>query len=495
LHNLHQLKRKKMRKLLLAATAIFSIVFAKAQWQIQNPGFTSDTVQIYELSLPDKNTAWGVCYDFNGGLLGPFPTLSFTRTVNSGHTWTPGKMGSDKTLRFSNISAINGEEAWVAMHKRGPVPGNYAVGDQGSFGRGGGIYHTTNGGVTWTHTEPGEIFNDNSVPRFVHFKDKNHGIAVGDPNGGYFEIYLTNNKGKKWKRVAQHKIPAPLDGEQGWISGYAVIGNTIWFGTDKGRMYKSVDFGQTWTVIMVEPIPGTHVHEIAFLDDGVTGVAHLRHPATFRTFVYSTLDGGLTWTNYFQPPNWKNSRMTAVPGTNAFVSTSVSQNVAFTGSSVSYDAGKTWTHIDQTGSKAACRFYDAHTGYAGGLHVSGHPVFGTRGMFKSQIVFETLSQANVASATVSEQPAGDHEKVLNVNLMKVFPIPARDVINVVLQDAVVNTEGVVSIHSLDGKLLQSTKLSGTKSMQLNVSKLPAGVYMLRIASKSQMMNKVITIVK
>lgn len=481
-----------MKKIILGAVIMFTMFTASAQWLIQNPGFTQDTVQFYELSLPDENTCWGVCYDFNGGLLGPRPTLSFSRTINGGNTWIPGKMGSDKTLRFSNISAINGNEAWVAMHKRGPVPGNYAVGPQGSFERGGGIYHTIDGGVTWEHTLPGELFDNNSVPRFVHFKDRNHGIAVGDPNGGYFEIYLTNNKGKSWRRVAQHKIPAPLEGEGGWISGYAVVGNTIWFGTDKGRMYKSFDFGQTWTVIMVEPIPGTLVHEIAFLDDGLTGVAHLRHPATFRTFVYSTLDGGLTWTNYFQPPNWKNSRLTAVPGTNAFISTSVSQNVAFTGSSISYDAGQTWAHIDQTGSKAACRFYDANTGYAGGLHVSGHPVFGTRGIFKSQIVFEMPPAYAIGENVDLSDVAQDN--VIDENQVNCFPMPARDIINVEVPDDFGDTGARISIHSMYGNLLQSAELSGAKSTQLNVSKLPAGMYMLRIVSGTQRIDKVISIV-
>jgi hypothetical protein len=114
-------------------------------------------------------------------------------------------VGTDLTLRFSNISAIDGQEAWVAMHKVGPVPGNYNIGAGGSFERGGGIFHTTDGGTTWEHTNPGELFDNNSVPRFVHFKDKNHGIAVGDQNGGNWEIYLTNNKGKKWKKGAPGK--------------------------------------------------------------------------------------------------------------------------------------------------------------------------------------------------------------------------------------------------------------------------------------------------
>jgi hypothetical protein len=89
----------------------------------------------------------------------------------------------------------------------------------------------------------------------------------------------------------------------------------------------------------------------------------------------------------------------------------------------------------------------------------------------------------------------EQEKMINGNFVKVFPIPARDVINVVLQDAFLNADGTVSIHSLDGKLLQSRKLSGATSMQLNVSKLPAGVYTLRITSKTQMINKLITLAK
>ncbi len=473
-----------MKKFLLAALTMFTVFTASAQWLIQHPGFTRDTVGFYEMSLPDKNTAWAVCYDAQQpGLLSTRSILSFTRTIDGGNNWIPGKMGSDKTLRFSNISAINGEEAWVAMHKIGPVPGSY----YGSFGKGGGVYHTTDGGLNWEHTNPGELFDSNSVPRFVHFKDKNHGVAMGDPNGGYFEIYITNNKGKKWKRVAEQNIPASLPNEVGWISGYAVVGNTIWFGTDSGRMYKSIDFGQTWTVNRLDSLLGAYVHEIAFLDDGLTGVAHLRN--TTRTFVFSTTDGGLTWTNYFQPNNWKNSRMTAVPGTNAFVSTSTHGNPQFTGSSVSYDAGQTWAQIDQTAQKAVCRFFDANTGYAGGFHVTGHPFFGTRGIFKSQIVFEMpAALANATKPAIVEQDK-------NENLVKVFPTPARDVINVVLADAFVNAEAVVSILNLDGKILQFTKLSGARSLQLNVSKLPAGIYSLRITSNTQMVNKIITITK
>jgi len=480
-----------MKKYLLSPLAIVLMVTVNAQWRIQNPGFTHDTVGFYEMSLPDKNTVWAVCYDGKNGLLSPNPVLSFTRTVDGGNTWTPGYVGSDKTLRFSNISAIDGQEAWVAMHKRdySTIPTLGYVG----FGKGGGIFHTTDGGVNWEHTYPGELFDNNSTPEFVYFKDKNHGIAVGDPNQGYWEIYLTNNKGKKWKRVATDNIPAPLANERGWISGYSAIGDTIWFGTTAGRMYKSMDFGHTWTVHTVTNLPSTEVNEIAFLDDGRTGVAHLRNPNIFRTYVFSTTDGGLTWTNYFQPPNWKNSRVTAVPGTNAFVSTSTHPNPLFTGSSVSYDAGQTWTHIDQTAQKAACRFFDANTGYAGGFQVTGHPFYGDKGIFKSEIVFQLPpSQANQKVIVKTSVPP---EKNITDALVKVYPTPANNLVNIALPDAMVNTVNAINILSSDGKLIETRSAKGSNLIQLDVRKLKAGIYIIRIVTNTQTIRRVITITR
>jgi len=427
-----------MKRKLLTAIAFLVMLTANAQWLVQNPGFTKDSVGFYEMSLPDKNTVWAVCYDAKQGLLSGNPVLSFTRTTNGGNTWKPGYVGND-------------------MHKMdySTIPTLGYVG----FGKGGGIFHTKDKGVTWKHTDQGKLFDNNSTPQFVYFKDKNHGIAVGDPKQGYWEIYLTDNKGKKWKRVPAGKLPPPLANERGWISGYAAIGNTIWFGTTAGRMYKSRDFGKTWKVHTVTLMTGTEVNEIAFLDDKQTGVAHLRNNSISRTYVFSTTDGGLTWTNYFQPANWKNSRVTAVPGTNAFVSTSTHGNPLFTGSSVSYDAGQTWTHIDQTAQKAVCRFYDAKTGYAGGFHLSGHPFLGTRGLFKSEIVFQ---------------------------------LPPC---NIILEDEMVSRTTVISLINSDGKVVQTRSSMGLQTIRLDVASLVPGYYIVRIVSGSTMISKSITIVR
>ncbi|TDH24594.1 T9SS type A sorting domain-containing protein [Segetibacter sp. 3557_3] len=472
-----------MKKHLLFVVAMLVLGTAGAQWQAQNAGFSNDTLGFYEMSLPDKNTAWAVCYDGKGGLLSGRPVLDFTRTLNGGQTWIPGKMGTDRTLRFSNITAINGQEAWVAMHKIGPVPGNYV----GSFAKGGGVFHTMDGGMTWEQSNAGELFNSNSVPRFVHFKDKNHGIAVGDPNDGYWEVYLTNNKGKKWKRVRHENLPDPIANEYGWISGHAVVGNTIWFGTSEGRMYKSVDFGKTWTVHVVDPLPGTYVHEIAFLDDGLSGVAHLR--GRNRTFVFSTTDGGLTWTNYFQPANWKNSRMTAVPGTNAFISTAVHGNPIFQGSAVSYDVGQTWIEIDNDADKAVCRFYDAQTGYAGGFFQTGPPFLG--GIFKSEINFQhpgTAPKLSTSERSISE-------RVTNESATKVFPTPATSTLTLLLDDDLVTANTIVNIVGMDGKIISTRKSAGVKSLNMDVRELVPGTYILRITGNGQTINRRFTVTR
>lgn len=82
---------------------------------------------------------------------------------------------------------------------------------------------------------------------------------------------------------------------------------------------------------------------------------------------------------------------------------------------------------------------------------------------------------------------------LTAEQMKVYPTPASDVVHVVLQDVFVKANSVISIISMDGRVLESKTSSGAKTIQLNVGKLPAGVYTVRIVSNAQVTNKLITI--
>ena len=115
--------------------------------------------------------------------------------------------------------------------------------------------------------------------------------------------------------------------------------------------------------------------------------------------------------------------MTAVPGTNAFISTAVHGNPLFRGSAVSYDVGQTWTEIEKDASKAVCRFFDANTGYAGGFFLTGPPLRG--GIYKSQVVFPGSTQPFAAQRLQSQ----GLEEDLPGKPITIYPTPANDVVN------------------------------------------------------------------
>ncbi|RYY96323.1 MAG: T9SS type A sorting domain-containing protein, partial [Chitinophagaceae bacterium] len=288
------------------------------------------------------------------------------------------------------------------------------------------------------------------------------------------------------KRVPAADLPTPLPNEYGWISGYAVAGNTLWFGTSAGRMYKSTDFGKTWAVHVVDPA-GSTVFEIAFNDDGLRGVTHLRNAA--GTFLWATADGGATWTNLGQPANWKSSRITAVPGTDALVSTAVNAP-AFRGSAISYDNGLTWTELERATSKAACRFLDAQTGYAGAFFVTGPPFQG--GIFKSEIAFEAPAAGSRRSVTAATpQPV----RTPRASLLSVYSSPASSVLHVVLDDALLDAKSRVDLVSIDGRVVSSTRAVGAKTIPLDVSRLLPGTYIVRVTANSQTISKTVTVAR
>jgi photosystem II stability/assembly factor-like uncharacterized protein len=429
-----------MKQLLLLAAFCCCCATTRAQWIQQNAGFTNNNLGFYEISIVDQNTVWAICYDGIGGLFGSRHILDFTRTTNGGTTWTAGRMGTDTSLAFSNISALSGTEAWVAMHKF----------DQST---GGGLFHTVDGGTTWTRST--NAFDTASWPNFVYFKDPLHGVAGGDANGGYFEIYTTGDGGTTWTRTPQANMPAyPANGGYGWFDGYAVVGDTLWFGTSASQIYKSIDFGKTWTASTVSSTI-YNVNEIAFSDDGRHGVAHLR---ASNTVLFSTADGGATWTKQPAHPKWKPSRITSVPGTNMFVSTSMVGGA--TGSAYTTDNGQTWIEIEGTAAKAATRFLNKRVGWAGGFFNDTRSGVPSGGMFKWD--------SSMALSIRKEPGVGP--------MPTVYPNPAGRVLHI--EGLTAATDGDYSLYDVTGALVKSFRVAAP-SAAVDIAELPDGIYLLR----------------
>ncbi len=297
------------------------LVFAlssQAQWTNQDPNFSQAT-SIACISSPSKQVVWLAGRDTSQAVSGN----RFARSINGGASWTHFTITGFSSYTPSNISAINADTAWVAMFN--------ATG-------GGGIFRTNNGGASWTQQTTATFAAPDGFPNFVHFFDANNGVCMGDPNGGYFEIYTTTNGGTNWTRVAQANIPASQSQEYGTVNKFSASGNFISFVTTKGRAFVSTNKGLNWTyssaligvdtayTAWVQPKNATELLALCYLPNGPTKLAR-------------STNAGQTW----QTSDWVGYLDNNAVGYSA-ISANAGMHITLSGSDVhfSYDEGKNW---------------------------------------------------------------------------------------------------------------------------------------------------------
>lgn len=342
------------KQVLFFALCLLGFGASAQSWVSQATGFPNVSTGVFNVSAVDQNVVWISSYDGSGGAAN---YRDFSRTTDGGNTWIPGVVSAPAGHGWSMIFGLNADTAWAVLYNA-------------TVGTGGGIWKTTDGGGTWIQQGVGTIFNASSFPNVVHFWNATDGFAMGDPNPSEFEIYTTTDGGTTWVPVPGANIPAPLAGEYGIVDHYSVVGDTIWFDTNKGRVYKSVDKGMTWTVASTGIIvPANGAMDIEFWN-GNEGIARLYNNTTgVNTFLKKTIDGGTTWSNFTITGNFFGSDMKYVPGT---VSRIVSTGAApgFVGSSYSDNGGITWIDIETSAQRTALGVVDTMTMWAGGFTTS-----------------------------------------------------------------------------------------------------------------------------
>lgn len=385
-----------------------------SEWKPQASGFTEASRGVKYLHAVDSLVAWGTAY--NGADLTDV-IQEFTKTVDGGNTWVMGKVNGTVGLEPSMVFALSKDTAYIPMYRT-----------EGSLPM--GIYQTKNGGTTWTRQSTASFSNTASFPNVVHFFDKNNGFCMGDPINGEFEIYTTTNGGTNWTAVAGANIPDPIaSDEYGTVGFYSAVGDKVWFGTTKGRVFRSSDKGLHWEENTASL--GVKSVDVTFADE-LHGIAQDKSSGTVGD-ICETLDGGITWTNVTVTGVIGSTDLSFVPGTeNTWVSVESDPALPTMGAFYSFDGGHSWAQGGgtETNQFLSVDFVNNHCGWAGTFSQNAT----TGGMFKYIGLLEPGSILNPVTTLVA-QPSDN-----SVQLTWTAPVTAPLSYNVYRNDTLlVNT--------------------------------------------------------
>lgn len=435
-----------MKKLLLLSLFLAAFTSnAQITWIDQSTNYPVSGSYTGDIAVVDDDVAWSLVQRLTAT-----NHQTFSKTTNGGTTWTSGtiNVGNATGLGIGNITAVDANTAWVSV-----FPTSAALGTQG-------IYKTTNGGSTWVK-QTTAAFTSASFCNFVYFWDANNGVCMGDKRGGYFEIYTTTNGGTNWTRTPTANI-ATTATDYSYTGKYFVTGNTIWFGTDNGKLMRSTDKGLNWTAIST-PITdfgggtdATSIAEFAFSDDNngfILKETYDATPAYVSTTLYRTVNGGANWTTVAAAPGFFHGAI-AFAGPGVLITAGSSDNNF--GSSYSLDNGLTWIEIDGD-SHTSLNIKSATLGYSGGFFTTGLG----GGAFKLN---NTLS---APSFTASK--------------FKVYPNPATSVVTISATDV---DSYKLSVSDLSGKTVMTKSLNGMENT-VDISGLSTGAYFFEMNSNNK----------
>jgi photosystem II stability/assembly factor-like uncharacterized protein len=215
---------------------------------------------------------------------------TYLRSLDGGETWAAHQVPGTEALDFRDVEAFGAEEAYLLA--AGP-------------GEASRIYKTTDGGNQWalqfTNPDPRGFYD------CMAFWDPTHGIAVGDPVDGAFELISTDDGGAHWAALPAASRPRSLAAEGAFAaSGSCLVvqgQNDVWFvtGGDASRVFHSNNRGQTWSAAdtpVMHQGSSAGIFSIALGSPGfaVVGGGDYQHPDQPGVKLAYTEDGGLTWT-------------------------------------------------------------------------------------------------------------------------------------------------------------------------------------------------------
>lgn len=262
-------------------STILKTVDGGATWTCQAAGSDADLNAVYFL---DERTGWAVG---GGGVI--------LRTVDSGATWEQALAGDGD---LQDVIFTDAQSGWVTSTK--PIQFDEWSGEELDWQA--AIWHTTDGGATWVQQA---VPQDASLIRGIDFTDGQTGWAAGskrvaaDPyrpeHAGV--VYHTADGGATWSEVYSPDLPVAfkaldfVDAQQGWVVGFPTS-STL----QGGCVFHTADGGASWE----RQEPGGWddlLWDVRFVDGQRGYVVGANYVSAWGPPVWRTFDGGATWHN------------------------------------------------------------------------------------------------------------------------------------------------------------------------------------------------------
>ena len=419
----------------------------QAQWMEIGSGISATPRLIFSISVVNEDVVWAVPLNSSSFTA----NFEFTRTTNSGESWNAGMLPNVGNYYPGNIFALDENMAWVIMIN---IPQQDRI----------KILKTENGGATWQQ-QAGEFNNAGHAFGALHFFNADEGIGFGSPGTGNpaidsIQIFRTNDGGEHWGRIPSEELPAPLPEEGVWLySGncsYDAKGDTLWFVTRAGRVFRTTDKGVSWEAFSTgitgsSAAPG--LTSIAF-ENSLNGIAVTMQPNQAAR----TTDGGLTWHQIAVLPVPKLAAIEYIPGTeDTYV---VSDGWQFNGGAnyllITEDGGDSWDFMAYPPSMVCIQFISPTVGYGGGANFSAGKA----------LVYKWTGD-------FSDPTTNGLEVLKPENTFEFSPNPAAHFLNVGLPEASSHAF-VFQVFDAQGKMALQQMIQNGE--QIEVRSLPPGMY-------------------
>lgn len=454
---------KKFLTLLVLTLMLSDVGFSQTyQWTFVST-FPSPNPQANSMCAVDNNVLWVACATSGGA-------TRVYRSINGGVNWSLRNTGLPAVNAYG-IFALDSLNCWFGTD-------------------GASIYHTTNGGASWTN----QLTVSGSFSDGIAFFTPTYGIWYADPtsaSGQPYQLRVTTNAGLNWNLVPGAPVSTS---DWGVINAWDYTdSNHVWLGSANttpnstfAKVFRtSTGYYGTWSNTQVPGLGGStgcYYQAIAFINNtsGIVGSSGGN--------LKKTTDGGITFSDCAVPPGLGSSYAAMNANGTKDGSNIIRVGIDSGGVAKMYkttNLGTSWINEPlplqaSANTIAHMRFIDQYHGFA----VLGSANTPLGGLIKySQVTGITPISGNIP---VNFNLKQNYPNPFNPSTTIEFDLPKGDYVTLKVYN---------SLGKEVESLLSENMIPGNYKVTYDASKLSSGIYFYRLTTGSFSDTKKMSLIK